>query len=132
MLSINPGNGPGLDVFDGKSLWPTGEPIHDCEEVLEAVGLREGSNQVDVDVIESSGCWLELLDRLLGMDVDLRTLTIQACPCPMGDLLAQSMPDKLRGHQSLGQLDSRMGQRMHYIENSAFPVFWYNRSRHAR
>ena len=75
MLSIGDRYRSGFDVSDWDGLGPAGKPVDHSEEILEAFGLREGSNQVDVDVVKPFGRWLELLDRCFDVGLDLGPLT---------------------------------------------------------
>ena len=50
-----------LHVFNGNDLWPTGKSIHHGQQVLEALGLRKWSYQVNMDVVKPVGGWLEVL-----------------------------------------------------------------------
>ena len=79
MVHIGSCYGSCLDVLDRQGLGPAGEAVDHCEEVLEALGLRERTDQIDVDVIETLGRWFELLQRGLGVSLDFRPLTIQTC-----------------------------------------------------
>ena len=75
MLSIGDRDRPGFDVPDRDGFGPAGKPDDHGEEILKPLGLREGSNQIDVDVVEPSGRWLEMLDRCLDVGLNLCPLT---------------------------------------------------------
>ena len=51
-----------------------GEAVNDCEKVFEALGLRERTDQIDVNVVETLGRWFELLKGGLGVGLDFRSL----------------------------------------------------------
>ena len=67
-------NGPCLNVLDWQGFGPAGEVVDNCEEVFETLGLRERTDQIDVNVVESPGSWFELLERSLGMGLDFHSL----------------------------------------------------------
>ena len=75
MLSIGERYRSGFDVPDWDGFGPAGEPVDHSEEILAAFGLREGSNEVDVDVVEPFGRWLELLYRCFDVGLNLCPLT---------------------------------------------------------
>ena len=112
MVHIGSCYGSCLDVLDRQGLGPVGEVVDHCEEVFEALGLWEGTDLIDVDVVETLGRWLELLQGSLGMCLDFRPLAAQACLRPVCHLFVQTVPNKLGRYQPLGDSGSRMGQGM--------------------
>ena len=74
MVHIGSCYGSCLSVLDGQGFGPAGEAVDHCEEVFEALGLRERTDQIDVNVVESPGSWFELLERSLGMGLDFHSL----------------------------------------------------------
>ena len=109
MVDIGSSYGSCLDVFDGQNFMPAGETVDHGEEVFEALGLRERSNQIDVDVVEPLFCWFEFRQRSSGVSVNLCPLTLDASPGPLGYLLRHSMPDEFGRYYPLRSPRTRVG-----------------------
>ena len=71
MVDIGSSYGSRLDVSDRQGFRPTGESVDHGEEIFEPLGLRERSNQINVDVVESFGRWFKLLQGGLCVCLDL-------------------------------------------------------------
>ena len=74
MVDIGSSYGSCLDVFDGQNFMPAGETVDHGEEVFEALGLQERSNQIDVDVVETLVRCFKLFQGGFGVGLDFRSL----------------------------------------------------------
>ena len=76
----------GFDVFDGNHLRPTCETVDDCQKVFAALGLWEGTHEVNVYVVKSPLSRFKSLEGRSDMCLDFGSLAAQTRPCPVNHL----------------------------------------------
>ena len=64
----------GFDVFDGDHLRPTCETVDNRQKVFVALGLRKGTNEINVYVVKSPPCRFESLEGRFDMCLDFGSL----------------------------------------------------------
>ena len=74
ILDVGFGYCSGFDVFDGDHLWPTCETVDNRQKVFVALGLRKGTNEVNVHVVKSPPCRFKSLEGRFDMCLDFGSL----------------------------------------------------------
>lgn len=94
-------HGVGGDVSDESGLGPTCEAVHTGKEVAVACRGWQGTDEVDVDVVESLRERREGAGRRLSVSRQFGGLAVSASASPQSDVLADPLPDEARRHHAL-------------------------------
>lgn len=81
----------------------------------------ERSNDVHVEVVETSVWRCEALQLCFGVSLNLVILTGDALPRPFSDLFTQPVPHELYCHQGICCSYGRVNKDMHRVKDAAAP-----------
>lgn len=92
----------------GNSLRPTSEPVYASKEVPKTMRRRKGSNNVHMNMTETSlGCWKHPL-MSVGMALNFGALALKTLLRPFSDVSVDTRPDETRCKEALSCAYSRV------------------------
>ena len=102
------GHGDGIHGGKRDCFGPSGEPVHDSQQVGVAVRRWKWSDQIDMDVLETRVGCLEVAHRWLGVTLDFGSLAVMAGTDEVTDVGVDFGPGELRSDEMTCLVDARM------------------------